>query len=135
MEVHTSKGIFEISLDEILPLVRKSCNYCLDMTAEFSDISVGSTRLPEGWEVARSWNQVITRTQAGHGLLMLARSRGLLEFHDVPEGNLEKLKKASINKKKRAIKNLIEKSGNQKDLLYLDSLDPLLRTLMTDLNP
>ncbi len=129
MEVHTNKGRMEISLDEILPAVRSSCNYCWDMTAEFSDISVGSARLPEGWEVARGWNQVIVRTRAGQELLELAKSRGLLEFRDMPEGNLERLKKASMNKKKTAVKNLIVKSGNPKNLIYLNSDDPVFKKI------
>ena len=129
MEVHTGKGIIEISLDEVMPAVRKACHYCFDMTAEFSDISVGSARCPEGWEVARGWNQVIVRTRTGHELLELARSRRVLEFRDMPEGNLARLKRASMNKKRAAVKNLADKSGNPKDLLYLDWNDPVLRTL------
>jgi coenzyme F420 hydrogenase subunit beta len=129
MEVHTGKGIIEISLDEVMPAVRKACHYCFDMTAEFSDISVGSARCPEGWEVARGWNQVIVRTRTGHELLELARSRRVLEFRDMPEGNLARLKRASMNKKRAAVKNLADKSGNPKDLLYLDPQDPVLRTL------
>jgi coenzyme F420 hydrogenase subunit beta len=129
MEVHTGKGIIEIPLDEVMPVVRKACHYCFDMTAEFSDISVGSARCPEGWEVARGWNQVIVRTQAGHELLELARSRRVLEFRDVPDGNLARLKKASMNKKRAAVRSLADKSGNPKDLFYLDCEDPILRTL------
>ena len=72
------------------------------MTAEFSDLSVGSARLPEGWETARSWNQVIVRTERGMDLLELARRRGVLEFREVPAGNLEKLKAASLGKKRAA---------------------------------
>ena len=53
----------------------------------------------------------------------------LLEFHKIPEGNLERLKKASMNKKRGAVQKLTERSGNPKDLLYLDSQDPVLRTL------
>ena len=131
MEVHTRKGIIEISLDDVMPAVRKACNYCFDLTAEFSDISVGSARCPEGWEIARSWNQVIVRTQTGQELLELARARGVLEFRDMPEGNFARLKKASMNKKRAAVKNLVDKSGNPKDLLYLDGNDPVLRTLIS----
>ena len=130
MEVHTKNGITEISLAEVLPAVRKTCNYCFDMTAEFSDISVGSARCPEGWEVARGWNQVIVRTQVGQELIQLARILGLLEFHDMPEGNLEKLKKASVNKKKSALRNLADKSGKPDNLLYLDCQDPVLNSLL-----
>ena len=48
----------------------------------------------------------------------------------MPEENLARLKKASMNKKKAAVKNLADKSGNPKDLLYLDPKDPVLRTLI-----
>ncbi|MBU1206199.1 MAG: Coenzyme F420 hydrogenase/dehydrogenase, beta subunit C-terminal domain [Proteobacteria bacterium] len=130
MEVHTRNGIMEISLDEVLPTVRKACQYCYDMTAEFSDVSVGSARLPEGWKVARGWNQVLVRTQIGQELIDLARSRGLLELRDIPEGNWEKLQRASVNKKRAAIQNLVQRSGSSQDLLYLDYQDPLLRNFM-----
>ena len=93
-------GKVTIPLDEVQKCVRPACHLCSDMTAEFSDISVGSARLPEGWEEARSWNQVIVRTEAGQKLMALAKNKGVLEFREVPEGNLERLKKASLNKKK-----------------------------------
>jgi coenzyme F420 hydrogenase subunit beta len=99
LDVFTKSGKVSISLDEVQKCVRPSCHSCSDMTAEFSDISVGSARLPEGWEEARSWNQVIVRTEAGQKLMALAQSKGVLEFRDVPEGNLDRLKKASLKKK------------------------------------
>jgi coenzyme F420 hydrogenase subunit beta len=132
MEIHTPKGIVEISLDEVTPFVRKSCRYCWDMTAEFSDLSVGSARVPEGWEVARGWNQVIVRTPAGQELLDLARDRKVLEFREMPEGNLERLKKASVNKKRTALQNLAQMSGNSRDLVYLDGQDPVFQAVAGD---
>ncbi|MBN1613676.1 MAG: Coenzyme F420 hydrogenase/dehydrogenase, beta subunit C-terminal domain, partial [Deltaproteobacteria bacterium] len=102
LEVYTDVETIQVSLDEVMPCVRESCLTCGDMTAEFSDISVGSARLPEGWDTARSWNQVIVRTGRGMELLELARNRGILEFREVPEGNLEKLKAASLGKKRVA---------------------------------
>jgi len=129
MEVHTRKGTVELNLDEVLPCVREACQVCFDMTAEFSDLSVGSARLPEGWEVARGWNQLIVRTATGQALLDRARDRGLLEFRDMPPGNLERLKKASWNKKRAAVKNLIERSGSSKNWIYLDIHDPVLGNL------
>lgn len=130
MEVHTGNGVVEVTLDEVMPCVREACNHCFDMTAEFSDVSVGSARLPEGWEEARTWNHVIVRSGIGRELLELARRKGLLEFHDVPEGNIEKLKTASMNKKKFALKSLADKTGDLDDLLYLDNSDPVLRSLL-----
>ena len=51
--------------DDFNPCIKDACLYCSDMAAEFSDMSVGSARLPEDWEVVRSWNQVIVRTHIG----------------------------------------------------------------------
>jgi coenzyme F420 hydrogenase subunit beta len=102
LEVFTTDGKISISLDEVQKCIRPACRVCSDMTAEFSDISVGSARLPEGWEEARSWNQVLVRTEFGEKLIGLARSKGLLDFKDVPDRNLENLKKASLKKKNAA---------------------------------
>ncbi len=128
LEVTTRKGRKEVSLDEVLTAVKQACSFCFDMTAEFSDLAVGSARLPEGWEVARGWNQVIVRSPAGEKLMKLARSRGVLEFREMPEGNLEKLKQASLNKKRAALKALAALSGSPEDLVYLDCKDPVVRS-------
>jgi len=128
MQVQTETGLVDIALDEVEPHVREACKYCTDVTAEFSDISVGSARLPEGWEVAKGWNQVIVRTAVGQQLLQLAKDKGVLEFRDVPDGNIEKLKQASVKKKKTGLDNLACKSGDREDLLYLDCRDPVFGT-------
>ena len=99
------------------------------MTAEFADISVGSARLPEGWKEARRWNQILVRTRAGEALLALAKARGILDFRDVPEGNLDRLKQASMNKKRAAVRDLVKRSGREEDLIYLDRHDPALQGL------
>lgn len=124
MEVTTETGTVEIPLSEVERTVRKNCSYCFDMTCEFSDISVGSARSPEGWAVDKGWNQVIVRTALGEELIHLARTKGLLEFKTVPEGNLEKLKAASLNKKRNCLRHLSEKSGRPEDLIYLSVKDP-----------
>ena len=130
LEVYTKDGTIEFSMmEEVNPCVREACRYCFDTTAEFSDISVGSARLPGGWEESRGWNQVIARTQRGDDLVQLARARGLLEFREVPEGSLEELKRAASEKKKTALKNIVGKSGSSDDLVYLDHCDPVVRTL------
>ena len=128
MQVETNNGLIEIPLDEVEACVREACKFCTDVTAEFSDISVGSARLPDGWEVAKGWNQVIVRTAAGESLMKLAKDRRVLEFRDVPGGNLDKLKQASLKKKRTALDNLACKSGDRDDLLYLDCRDPVFQT-------
>jgi coenzyme F420 hydrogenase subunit beta len=129
LQLYTKKGTIDIPLDEVTSSVRGACWYCPDLTAEFSDLSVGSARLPEGWEEAKGWNQVIVRTQLGEKLLNLAKKKGLLEFRHVPEGNLPKLKTASLGKKRTAVKNLKLRSRDPKNLFYLDPEDPVLRTM------
>ena len=124
LQVYTKKGTVDIPLNEVDPAcVRGACHYCQDMTAEFTDISVGSARLPEGWDMAKGWNQVITRTSLGERLLALARSKGVLEFREVPEGNLERVKNASMSKKKTAVKNLTIRNGKPKDNIHTGSQD------------
>ena len=127
MEVTTDSGIVSLPLKSVEHCMRENCRYCFDMTCEFSDISVGSARSSEGWGVDKGWNQVIVRTETGRMLFDLARQRGILEFKDVPKGNLEKLKAASLNKKRNCINNLVEKSGDTEDLIYLISDDPVVK--------
>jgi coenzyme F420 hydrogenase subunit beta len=129
LKLFTKKGTIDISLDEVTPAVRGACWYCPDLTAEFSDISVGSARLTEGWEEAKGWNQVIVRTSLGEQLLDLARRKKLLELREVPERNLAKLKNASLGKKRTAVKNLKIKSHDPKNLYFLDPKDPVLGAL------
>jgi coenzyme F420 hydrogenase subunit beta len=129
LKLFTQKGTIDVSLDEVTSAVRGACWYCPDLTAEFGDVSVGSARLPEGWEEAKGWNQVIVRTPLGEKILDLARKKKLLEFREVPEGNLAKLKTASLGKKKTAVKNLKIRSRDPKNLYFLDPEDPVFGPL------
>lgn len=106
LELEEDGTTVPVNLDEVLPLVRSGCRYCVDMTAEFSDLSVGGARSADGWEVDKGWNQVIVRSEKGEALLNLAREKGVLEFKEVPEGGLAKLKGASTGKKRTGVRNL-----------------------------
>jgi len=130
LKLFTKKGPIDVSLDEVTAAVRGACWYCPDLTAEFSDLSVGSARLPEGWEEAKGWNQVLVRTSLGEQLLKLAQKKKILEFREVPEGNLAKLKTAALGKKKTAVKNLKIRSHDPKNLFFLDPEDPDLKPLV-----
>jgi coenzyme F420 hydrogenase subunit beta len=132
LKLFTKKGTIDVSLDEVTSSVRGACWYCPDLTAEFSDLSVGSARLPEGWEEAKGWNQVIVRTSLGERLLDLAKKKKLLEFREVPEGNLSKLKTAALGKKKTAVKNLKIRSRDPENLYFLDPADPVFGPLAGD---
>ena len=131
MHVYCGDDLIEIPLEEITPCVRPSCDYCADMTAEFADLSVGSARLPGGWDEAMGWNQVLTRSEQGQQLMDLALERGVLETQRTPPENLPKLQRASEAKKQKALTNLIKLSGDKANLIYLDDKDPAIASLLT----
>ncbi|MFH1058286.1 MAG: Coenzyme F420 hydrogenase/dehydrogenase, beta subunit C-terminal domain [Pseudomonadota bacterium] len=120
MELMTDRGLVSIPMDQVQGVVRESCRFCFDLTCEFADLSVGSSRSPAGWEVDRGWNQVLVRSAAGQELLDLARSRRALEFAPVPEGNLAKLKRAALGKKRTCLTNLEAKFGADQASCYLN---------------
>lgn len=130
MTLEGENGETEIDLDEVTPIIRKSCRFCTDMTAEFSDLSVGGARSEDGWETDRGWNQTIVRTEKGAALLELAREKGVLAFKEVPETNLDKLKKASLGKKRSGVKNMIALTGARDDLGYLAPSAELFQTVL-----
>jgi coenzyme F420 hydrogenase subunit beta len=118
-DVYTSANKTSFPLEQIRKFTMPTCAYCLDMTSEFADISVGSVEGIEGW------NTVIVRTQAGSDLVERAKKKGNLETDKLPASNLEHLKEAALLKKKRALSELVKRSGDKKDLVYL-SLSPQL---------
>ena len=108
LEVTGDGQLHRIPVDEIRPFIRPSCKICLDMTAELSDISVGTV------EGKKSWNTVIVRTEMGEKLLIEAKKASVIETRALPEDNLNHLKEASLLKKRRALDALKEKGGIEK---------------------
>jgi len=112
-EAYTPSGKITFPLDEIRKFVMPACAYCLDMTSEFADISVGSVEGIEGW------NTVIVRTGVGAQLVEMAKKKGKLEVDTLPPKKLAHLKEASLLKKKRALQQIITRTGDKKNLLYV----------------
>jgi coenzyme F420 hydrogenase subunit beta len=112
-DVYTSSGKISLPLEQVREYVMPTCAYCLDMTAEFADVSVGSVEGIEGW------NTVIIRTEAGARLVETARSKGKLEILELPGDKLAHLKEAALIKKKRALKQIVNRTGDKNDLLYV----------------
>jgi len=78
LNVTVGEEFHQIPLDDIRAFIRPSCQVCLDMTSELSDLSVGTVEGEEGW------NTVIVRTARGEDLLRLAESKGVLETRAYP---------------------------------------------------
>ena len=127
LEVLTNHGVKNIPFQEVDACIRTACRFCLDSTAEYADISVGSARFAGDWENVRKWNQLIVRTSKGRELLDLAVKKGVLEIREAPAESLNELKEAAVRKKKQALKNIVQKTGSTKKLLYLDSGDPVVK--------
>jgi coenzyme F420 hydrogenase subunit beta len=122
LEVTGDGPLHRILVDEIRSFIRPSCKVCLDMTAELSDISVGTV------EGKKSWNTVIVRTGMGEKLLMEAKKAGVIETRALPEDHLNHLKEASLLKKRRALDALREKGRIEKGYFTL-SADLIKRIL------
>jgi coenzyme F420 hydrogenase subunit beta len=112
-QVFTESDRIDIPLDQVRPFIRPGCDVCLDMTAEFTDISVGAA------EGVAGWNTLITRSDAGRELVEAAQAKGVIETKPLPDQNLAHLKEASLNKKKRGLEKVIETTGSEENLLYL----------------
>ena len=123
-DVYTLSGKVSFSVDQIRKFIMPTCAYCLDMTSEFADISVGSLEGTEGW------NTVIVRTDAGADLLEMAKRKGKLEIDTLTHQNLVHLKEAALLKKKRALKEIIRRSGDKRNLLYLGMAQSMVDKLL-----
>jgi coenzyme F420 hydrogenase subunit beta len=99
LEIYTHDRKLEVPLAEIREKVTDGCGHCLDMTAEFTDLSVGV------FEGQSDLNTLIIRTEAGAELVAEAERAGYLILGDLPQENLDHLTGAAANKKRRALSN------------------------------
>jgi len=103
LRIHTHGSLEIVPVDEIRPFIRKGCQVCVDMTAELSDISVGTVEGIEGW------NTIILRSDRGARLFKEAETEGVVESEPLAEEHFEHLCEASLLKKERGIKAYREK--------------------------
>jgi coenzyme F420 hydrogenase subunit beta len=125
-DVYTADKRVSIPLDEVRPFIPGACTLCWDMTSEMTDVSVGAAEGIEGW------NTVIIRTERGQKLVETAQSKGLLETGELPKPNLDHLVESARLKKRRALQNLVRKSGKKGDLLYLELKRETVERIMRD---
>jgi len=113
LDIYIDKEVKSYPLDDIRNYRMSTCAYCLDMTAEFTDISVGAAEGVDGW------NTLIVRTQRGSEIVDAAVKGGKLETRELPASNLKHLKEAALLKKTRAMAEIVKRTGDKNDLLYL----------------
>lgn len=104
LEIFTGKDKIEIPLDEVRKNIYNSCLYCIDMSSEFADVSVGVLEGNPGK------NTIIIRTELGQELVAKAVEAGYLIVDEMPGENLKHLETAAYNKKKRALDKMKKES-------------------------
>ncbi len=114
VELITNEGIKHLPLETVQAYIRPGCRYCLDMTAELADISVGA------FEPVPGWNTVVVRTARGQELLDRAGAENRLQVEEYPAEELNRLRQASHNKKVRSLKNLKQAVDEQKMTPFID---------------
>ncbi|MFZ5643830.1 MAG: Coenzyme F420 hydrogenase/dehydrogenase, beta subunit C-terminal domain [Bacillota bacterium] len=97
LTIATPEGTSTWPVDEIRQYIKDSCNTCIDPTAEWADISVGSTECDPGY------NTLMVRTEAGQRLVDEAAEKGILELKTYPEERIPVLRRAALNKKVRVL--------------------------------
>ncbi len=97
MDIRTKTGNIAVPLSDIRTAILEGCGICPDMTAEFTDLSVGAL------EGDKTWNTLIIRTEKGMKLVAEAVKAGYLVIDDLPAENLAQLEKGALGKKRRAL--------------------------------
>lgn len=98
VKVFTDGETVEIDTETVRQFVRQGCRYCLDLTSELADISVGALESEAGY------NTVIVRSERGQRLVDAALKSEAIVLAPYPPAEFERLKAASHNKKFRALK-------------------------------
>lgn len=75
----SSEEEIKIPLKEVKSYARPNCRFCEDLTADYSDVSVGSIGSPSGW------SSVITRSKEGEKIYQGAVKAGLIESKNLKE--------------------------------------------------
>jgi len=123
-DFYIGKEVKSFPLDDVRGYRMHTCAYCLDMTAEFTDVSVGAA------EGVAGWNTLIVRTKRGSEIVDAAVKMGKLEVRDLPPANLDHLKEAAMIKKARGMQEIVKKTGYKIDLIYLGLSDKLKDKLL-----
>ncbi|MHA1732662.1 MAG: Coenzyme F420 hydrogenase/dehydrogenase, beta subunit C-terminal domain [Promethearchaeota archaeon] len=120
-----SKGKFNIYYEDEEPVKQytikeldkyksSSCNFCVDLTSENADISIGSVGAPAGW------NAVLTRTSLAQELFDDAVAKGYIELRDKGPAMgglkfLAKLKKVSQYNVKVRTTYIVQAAGKKEE--------------------
>jgi coenzyme F420 hydrogenase subunit beta len=126
VELTSNEGIKSLPMETVQEFIRTGCRYCLDMTSELADISVGA------FEPVPGWNTVVIRSDRGKELLDRAVSQDLLQAEEYPPEELNRLRQASRNKKARGLRNIKQAAEEQKLTPFIDMSQPPYQAIMEE---
>ncbi len=95
-QVWTEDGYHEVDIEKLRDIRFSGCGLCPDLTAEFTDLSVGACEGRPGLDT------ILVRSQAGADLVQRALEAGRLELEPADEESMEHLREAAANKRQRA---------------------------------
>lgn len=87
----------KVTLEEIRPFIKNTCQACYDPLSELADVSVGSTEHDPGW------NTLVVRSRKGKQLVEESTAAGIIELKPYPRELLPVLRRAVFQKKKRVL--------------------------------
>jgi coenzyme F420 hydrogenase subunit beta len=107
--LHKSAGEpIELPIAEVTEFAREACHYCIDLTSELADVSVGSIGADSGWSTA------VIRTKIGERIFETAVKEGYLKINEKPISIelVEKLSKRKRNKNTEAVLKKYQQSSD-----------------------
>jgi coenzyme F420 hydrogenase subunit beta len=108
----TEDRVFKIPLKEVKRCIRRNCQVCMDLTSEFSDLSVGSVGSPEGWST------VIVRTDKGLEFIDAAERDNYLKTKPISESGLKIMERLAGNKKSENIAEIKKREEVGRPVIY-----------------
>lgn len=124
--VYTDKEKKLFPIKQMDKYVRDGCFWCLDLTSELADVSVGSIGAEDGW------NTVIIRSEKGVSTFENAVNQGYLEVQEISNESIDKVRKSVNQKKTKNLKNMLSETDYIKlQYLLMDPMD--LSVLLKDL--
>ena len=110
---HLNNGqTISIPLKELKEAMRKSCQICMDYTAEQADISIGSVGSPIGWSTA------IIRTEKGLKLFEEAEKNKYIKTKPLEGQGLKLIQKLAAGKKEKNLEEIKEREKIARPVMY-----------------
>ncbi len=95
-----TRSISKLDFNQVIPFyINRRCLFCIDLTNELADLSVGDGWAKEG-RGEDGWSVVLVRTEAGAGAFDRARRAGVIEAEPIALDEAERMHSHAFDLKK-----------------------------------